>query len=433
MRTVHSVKNTSPAKYLKEIVLVDDFSDKHDLKEKLEDYLKENFGSLVKLYRNNKREGLINTRTLGAKYATAEVILFLDAHCECNKNWLVPLLARIAYDPTIMAVPIVDGIDHDTWAYRPVYGRGTLFQGIFEWGFLYKETEVPDRELKRRQYNSEPYRSPTHAGGLFAMNRDFFFTLGAYDPGLQIWGGENFELSFKIWQCGGSIEWVPCSHVGHVYRTHMPYGLGSIDHKIPVININYMRVVEVWLDPEYREYFYTRQPDMRGYPLGDLSEQVALKDRLQCKPFKYFMDEVAYAVLDKFPPLPPNVAWGEVIWQNGATSYCWDKGHQDTGTILNIHGCHHQGGNQMFRFNDRGQIGTGERCVVASGDVLKVVYCPVQPTGDFTYELTTHLVRYKPSNRCVEGEGAGKELKLRACNPEDPKQQWKVREVYTWK
>lgn len=43
-----------------------------------------------------------------------------------------------------------------------------------------------------------PYRSPTHAGGLFAMDRKYFFEMGAYDDGLQIWGGENFELSFKV-------------------------------------------------------------------------------------------------------------------------------------------------------------------------------------------------------------------------------------------
>jgi hypothetical protein len=30
------------------------------------------------------------------------------------------------------------------------------------------------------------------------MNRDYFLLLGAYDPGLLVWGGENFELSFKV-------------------------------------------------------------------------------------------------------------------------------------------------------------------------------------------------------------------------------------------
>ena len=40
--------------------------------------------------------------------------------------------------------------------------------------------------------------SPTHAGGLLAMDRKYFFELGGYDPGLKIWGGENYELAFKV-------------------------------------------------------------------------------------------------------------------------------------------------------------------------------------------------------------------------------------------
>lgn len=82
---------------------------------------------------------------------------------------------------------------------------------------LYKENEVPRKELRTRQHNSEPYNSPTHAGGLFAINRKYFMEIGSYDPGLLVWGGENFELSFKIWQCGGSIKWVPCSRVGELF------------------------------------------------------------------------------------------------------------------------------------------------------------------------------------------------------------------------
>jgi polypeptide N-acetylgalactosaminyltransferase len=57
-----------------------------------------------------------------------------------------------------MTVPVIDGVDHDNFEYRPVYQEGQHFRGIFEWGMLYKENEIPDREVQRRKYNSMPYK-----------------------------------------------------------------------------------------------------------------------------------------------------------------------------------------------------------------------------------------------------------------------------------
>ena len=82
----------------------------------LDEYVKQ-FNGLVKIVRNKRREGLIRARSIGAQNAVMEVLVFLDAHCEAEPNWLPPLLAPIARNDRISTVPMIDGIDGNHYTF----------------------------------------------------------------------------------------------------------------------------------------------------------------------------------------------------------------------------------------------------------------------------------------------------------------------------
>lgn len=65
---------------------------------------------------------------------------------------------------------------------------------------------------------------------------------------------------------------------------------------------------------DYKNYIYARDPKRyEKVETGDLSAQLAIKEKLQCKPFSYFVDTVAPDMLDFYPLVdPPPFAKGAV-------------------------------------------------------------------------------------------------------------------------
>lgn len=84
LRTVHSVYNRTPYELLHEILLVNDGSTKQELFKPLQTYLHKHFDNRVKIVNLKGRKGLIVARMEGARRATGDVLMFLDAHMEAK-------------------------------------------------------------------------------------------------------------------------------------------------------------------------------------------------------------------------------------------------------------------------------------------------------------------------------------------------------------
>ncbi|XP_033761442.1 probable N-acetylgalactosaminyltransferase 9 isoform X2 [Pecten maximus] len=413
LRTAHSVVNRSPPEYLHEVILLDDFSDRPELGEKLNKYVEETWpDGIVRIVRTMERSGLIRARLAGAVAAKGDVLIFLDSHCETATGWIEPLLARIKANPQAVLCPIVDAVDAETLEYS---GNGGYQVGGFSWSMHFTWRNVPERDTVSRKY-TDPVGSPTMAGGLFAADREFFFNVGAYDNGMDVWGGENLEISFRVWMCGGKLEFIPCSRVGHIFRSSHPYTFpGNKDTH----GINSMRLAEVWMD-EYKRLFYSHRRDLLGQDYGDISERKALREKLKCKNFKWYLDNV---YPEKFIPDENVHAWGMV--RNPGSNLCLDTLGKDEKTTFDVGLFSCQNGasaSEVFSLSMDKELRREEGCMAYHGQTgghPQLVNCNGAANQKWQHDKNTGTIVHEETGLCLDRdkvESGGYSLVM-TCTP----------------
>ncbi|CAF3344107.1 unnamed protein product [Rotaria socialis] len=420
LRTVYSVLNRSPKHLLKEVILVDDQSDIEEMGQRLDDYCEEHFGELVRILRAPTRLGLIKAKNYGARNATGDVVIFLDAHCEANTGWLEPLLYRIRQKRTAILCPSIDMISEQNMGYT---GTGYGSVGGFWWSLHFNWAPISQRTLNAQKTRVDSYPSPTMAGGLLAANRKYFFEIGGYDDDMEVWGGENLELSFRVWMCGGSLEFVPCSRVGHIFRPGHPYNMTGEKGKGDVHGRNSMRLAEVWMD-DYKRLYYLHRRELLGKDFGDVEDRRAIRTRLNCHSFKWYLDNV---FPEKFI-LDENVlAYGEL--RNPTAQLCLDTlGKDEKGTIpVSVFQCQNgASANQFYSLSKENQLRREETCAVTmASQSLVMGSCRLGNEQHWTHEQNGTLVHH-PSNLCLDVDGVAhtEEVKLKPCEPNKLSQQW---------
>jgi polypeptide N-acetylgalactosaminyltransferase len=194
-------------------------------------------------------------------------------------------------------------------------------------------------------------------GCVFAIRRDYFFDLGAYDEQFLIWNAENYELSFKLWLCGGQLLEVPCSRVAHTFRKHNEWRkLDGVDF----VGHNFKRLAEVWFD-EFKETFYKSDPIRYGkIDFGDISREKKIRQDLNCKPFIYMLEVVMPDMVERYPYKDLGIFAKGVIRSEADKNLCVDTLGQSNEKTLGLYQCHRNltdpPYNQKFIFNWHRQI-----------------------------------------------------------------------------
>ncbi|XP_003781151.1 polypeptide N-acetylgalactosaminyltransferase 18 [Otolemur garnettii] len=403
LRSIHSAIERTPRHLLKEIILVDDNSSNEELKEKLTAYVDKVNGQkpgFIKVVRHSKQEGLIRARVSGWRAATAPVVALFDAHVEFNVGWAEPVLTRIKENRKRIISPSFDNIKYDNFEIEeyPLAAQG------FDWE-LWCRYLNPPKSWWKLENSTAPIRSPALIG-CFIVDRQYFQEIGLLDEGMEVYGGENVELGIRVWQCGGSVEVLPCSRIAHIERAHKPYTEDLTAH----VRRNALRVAEVWMD-EFKSHVYMAwnlpQEDS-GVDIGDITARKALRKQLQCKTFRWYLVSV-YPEMRMYSDI---IAYG-VLQNSLKTDLCLDQG-PDTENVPIMYICHGMTPQNVY-YTSSQQIHVGilsptvddddNRCLVDVNSRPRLIECSYAKAKRMKLHWQFSqggLIQNRKSKRCLE-------------------------------
>ncbi|NXG50202.1 GALT5 acetylgalactosaminyltransferase, partial [Psilopogon haemacephalus] len=405
LRSVHSVLSRSPSHLIQEVILVDDFSTKEYLKEKLDQYMSR--FPKVKVLHLKERHGLIRARLAGAEIAKGKMKAILQARLEPHQSYLQHWVLQCDSELVISIF--------SSFSYMTV---DNFQRGIFTWPMNFGWRQIPQEIIvKNKIKETDVIRCPVMAGGLFSIDKKYFFELGTYDPGLDVWGGENMEISFKVrhsWKL--------------ILGNDNPYSFPK--DRVRTVERNLARVAEVWLD-EYKELFYGHAYHLvlKNLDVGDLTQQIQLRKKLQCKSFRWYLENI-------YPDLDAPLVKASGLLLNIAKARCITV----VNTTLALEACDVNNKHQHFNYTWLRRIQHGELCIVPTGTTVSLRPCqPSSPSmawlhralAAFQPQLTDHLIsEHLQQPTCLEVDPSGKALRVSVCNSTNPHQKWQFGSYY---
>ncbi|KAG9336241.1 hypothetical protein JZ751_002588 [Albula glossodonta] len=203
--------------------------------------------------------------------------------------------------------------------------------------------------------------------------------------------------------CGGSLEIIPCSRVGHVFRKKHPYTFPEGNANTYIKNTK--RTAEVWMD-EFKHLYYSARPAARGRDFGDVQSRKDLRERLSCKPFRWYLDYI-------YPQLKVP-----------------DESALRSGPIRQRQNCLES--HRVWTYTNEQQIRQGRFCLSLSRTTFSTFQVLLEPCGDRggrqSWQRSGKQVEHVLSRLCLDSEAMveGAELVISPCDRLAFTQRWEV-------
>ncbi|KAK2193683.1 hypothetical protein NP493_8g05002 [Ridgeia piscesae] len=226
----------------------------------------------------------------------ASVVMSFHTH-EDLVEILHTLHSLVQRSPARLLREIVIVDDHSyngTWTYK--HGSG-MYKTFWTWDFVVGFTLISPKARAKIPNKTDAIPNPVNMG-TFAISKSFFVEIGEYDDDMLGWGGDNVELSLRVWLFGGRIVKVPCSRMAHLekegyrdYRNNWHWQTMA----------NFRRVVDLWGD-DYKQTFFDFVPDIEKVGAQDVTKRLYLKKKAK-HDLSWYIKHIYPELLETLPHL----------------------------------------------------------------------------------------------------------------------------------
>ena len=180
------------------------------------EWIKENYPAM-KVVSYNKNHGYAGGNNKAVKYASGEILIFLNNDVRTEKNWLDKLNNAFQDDELSIAQPKILSVEQpEYFEYAGAAG------GYIDWlGYPYCRGRIFNTiEKDNGQYNEE-MEIFWASGAAFAIKKDLFLECGGFDEDFEF-HMEEIDLCWRCLKMGKKIVAVPDSVVHHLGGGSLP-------------------------------------------------------------------------------------------------------------------------------------------------------------------------------------------------------------------